>query len=79
MRGLHKLSHAANTTQALRDYGRLLRLAQEVSLSNVIPFIRANAGWRTIDKAAKAGVEALLKAKPELREKLKEIYPGFVS
>lgn len=78
MRGLYKLNGAANTMQALRDYGQLLRLAQGASLSYLIPSIRANAGWRTIDKAAKTGVEALLNAKPELSDKIAAIYPGFV-
>ena len=78
MRGLPKLTHAANNIQALKDYGQLLKLAQQASLSYLIPSLRANAGWRTIDAAAKVGVENILKAKPELREQVKAIYPGWV-
>lgn len=77
MRGLYKLHGAAQTAQARTEYAYLLNLAAQHGLEDLIP-PSDGSGWRAFDKAAKVGVEALLKAKPELGEKIAEIYPGFV-
>ena len=79
MRGIYKTHNAINTATARRDYDRLLRLAQDADLSALVPIVRSNAGWRTLDAAARDGVENLIKAKPVLREALHAIYPGLVS
>jgi len=79
MRGLYKLNGAANTAQARRDYAWLLNLAAQHDAEDLIPSAGETPTMRAFDRAAKTGIEALLKAKPELREKIAEIYPGFVS
>lgn len=79
MRGLYKAHGAAQTDQARRDYAWLLNLAAQNNLEHLVPSAGERPGWRKFDKAAKAGIENLLKAKPELREKVAAIYPGFVS
>lgn len=77
MRGIYKLNGAANTAQARRDYAWLLNLAAQHDAEDLIPAAGERPTRRAFDKAAKAGVEALLKAKPELHSKIAEIYPGF--
>lgn len=79
MRGLHKLSGAANTYQARSDYAWLLNLAAAHDAADLIPPAGARPGARAFDNAAKVGVGNLLKARPELRERLKAVYPGFVT
>ena len=79
MRGLYKAHGAAQTEQARRDYNRLSALANLVDCSRFMTPVRANAGWRTLDAAARESIEKLLKAIPELRGAIREIYPGFVS
>jgi hypothetical protein len=65
---------AANTAQARQDYAWLLNLAAEHGLAELIPPAGARPGWRAFDRAAKAGVENLLKAKPELHDKIAAVY-----
>ena len=76
MRGLRKLTHAANTMQAWKDYRQLVRLAVDAGVTEPIPLPPANAGWRTLDKSADVLIIYILKAKPELREQIRAIYPG---
>lgn len=78
MRGVYKIHGAAQTAQARHDYLKLCALAREVKCSTLVPSVRANAGWRTIDVAAQVAVERLLREHPELRDKVRDIYPGFV-
>lgn len=78
MQGLYKLHGAANTLEARKDYGKLVALATGRNAGEMVPRVSVRAGWRTIDKAAQAGVEKLLVSFPDLRETLKAIYPGFV-
>lgn len=77
MRGLHKLTGAANTMQAREDYRNLVKLAVDAQVVEPIPLPPADAGWRTYDKAADVLVVYILKAKPELREQVRAIYPGM--
>jgi hypothetical protein len=78
MRGIYKLNNAANKAQACGDYAWLLNLAAEHGLPDLIPPAGDRPGWRKFDKAAKAGIDALLKAKPELRDKVAMVYPGLL-
>lgn len=78
MQGVYKLNSAANTKAACGDYAWLLNFAAEHGLAHLIPSAGERPGWRAFDKAAKQGIEALLKAKPELREKIAAIYPGLL-
>jgi len=79
MQGLYKAHGAAQTEQARRDYAYLLNIAAHHGLDELVPSAGERPGWRKLDKAAEVGIKALLNAKPELREKLREIYPGFVT
>lgn len=78
MQGLHKLTAAANTMQAREDYRQLIALAQQARCVELIPMLREETGHRVIDAAARIGVENLLRQRPDLRELVRQIYPGFV-
>lgn len=79
MHGIHKLNGAANTMQAREDYRRLTELARQAGRPELVSDIPStDKGWRSVDAMAKAGVANLLKYRPDLREQLKAIYPGFV-
>lgn len=79
MRNLKRLNNAANKKAACGDYAWLLNFAAEHGLADLIPSAGERPGWRAFDKAAKEGIEALLKAKPELRDLLAQVYPGILS
>jgi hypothetical protein len=78
MRDVHKLQGASQTAQARMDYAWLLNLAAEHGLADLIPSAGARPGWRAFDRAAESGVKAILEVRPELREKIAQVYPGFV-
>lgn len=54
MRGLIKLTHAASTLEAWRDWRKLAQEAEAAGLSNLVDDLRpkSNAGHRTIDRQA---------------------------
>jgi hypothetical protein len=78
MRNLNRLTDAANTIQARTDYAWLLNLAAEHNVADLIPPAGSRPGHRAFDAAAKVGVENLLRERPELREQVVKVYPGFV-
>lgn len=79
MRGLHKLTGAANTMQAREDYRQLVRLAGQIGRPELVTPEDAviGAGWRSIDEAAIVGCENILRERPDLRKVLERIYPGL--
>jgi hypothetical protein len=77
MRGIHKASHSSATAQARRDYAQLLGIAARWAVP-CAP-LPEGASWRKIDRQAKATIEAILKAAPLARGKLRALYPGFVA
>ena len=60
------------------DYRKLVKLAVDAGVTEPIPLPPADAGWRIYDKAADVLIVYILKAKPELREQIRAIYPGWV-
>jgi len=60
-RGLLKLSNAANTIEARKDFAKLITIAKEQGKSHLAieHMYPENAGWRVIDKHIKQLREAL--------------------
>lgn len=77
MRGLYRLNHAAQKLQAYEDYNYLLALALRHGLQDMIPHHTGAESAKVIDKKAWTGGKALLEAKPELKDDLLKIDPGW--